>query len=307
MILLWGLSGDSPLDNVAAELARLRVSTLFLDQHEFSGWSIDLSVGKEISGWLCNAEKKTRIADISAAYIRPYDARQLPALEDLPPDSPAFTHFANLSDALLGWTEMTPARVVNRPSSMAANGSKPFQSLQIQAGGFSIPDTLITTDPVAALAFWEKHGEVIYKSVSSVRSIISRLTPAHRERLNDVRWCPTQFQQFVPGDDYRVHVVGKKLFPCRVLSGADDYRYSNRSGHSTEIKRATLPDEISARCIHLAQSLQLPVAGIDLRRTPSGEWFCFEVNPSPGFTFYQEATTQPIAKAIALFLAGKAS
>lgn len=305
MILLWGLSGDTPLDTVAAELAQLRVPTLFLDQHEFSNWSMDLSVGTEISGSLCNAGKKTSIPDITAAYIRPYEARQLPALENLPAGSPQLVHFAGLADTLLGWTEITPARVVNRPAAMTANGSKPFQALQIQSGGFSIPDTLITTDPAAALAFWEKHGTVIYKSISSVRSIVSRLTPEHRERIHDVRWCPTQFQQFIPGDDYRVHVVGQKLFPCRVFSEADDYRYSTRSGQSTKIKRATLPDEIAARCLRLSAAVQLPVAGLDLRRTPSGEWFCFEINPSPGFTFYQEATKQPIAAAIASFLIGK--
>jgi glutathione synthase/RimK-type ligase-like ATP-grasp enzyme len=48
----------------------------------------------------------------------------------------------------------------------------------------------------------------------------------------------------------------------------------------------------------------LLVSGIDLRVTGKGEWVCFEVNPSPGFTFY-EADGQPIAAAIAdLLLAG---
>ena len=49
--------------------------------------------------------------------------------------------------------------------------------------------------------------------------------------------------------------------------------------------------------------LGLHVAGIDLRRTDDGRWVCFEVNPSPGFTFYQEETGQPIAEAIARLLA----
>jgi D-alanine-D-alanine ligase-like ATP-grasp enzyme len=47
----------------------------------------------------------------------------------------------------------------------------------------------------------------------------------------------------------------------------------------------------------------LLVAGIDLRRTPAGEWYCFEVNPSPAFTFYQDASRPPIAEAIARLLA----
>jgi hypothetical protein len=50
--------------------------------------------------------------------------------------------------------------------------------------------------------------------------------------------------------------------------------------------------------------MHLQVAGIDLRKTSDGNWFCFEVNPSPAFTFYEEATGQPIAKAIANLLVG---
>ena len=57
------------------------------------------------------------------------------------------------------------------------------------------------------------------------------------------------------------------------------------------------------RCRRLAAGVNLPVAGIDLRVTAKGEWYCFEVNPSPGFTYYQDATGQPIAEAIAQFLA----
>jgi len=48
--------------------------------------------------------------------------------------------------------------------------------------------------------------------------------------------------------------------------------------------------------------MSLVLAGNDLRRTPDGQWFCFEVNPSPGFTYYEQATGQPIADAIASIL-----
>ena len=52
--------------------------------------------------------------------------------------------------------------------------------------------------------------------------------------------------------------------------------------------------------------MQLHVAGIDLRRTPDGEWFCFEVNPSPAFLYYETATGLPIAAAIAQLLVNSA-
>jgi D-alanine-D-alanine ligase-like ATP-grasp enzyme len=40
-----------------------------------------------------------------------------------------------------------------------------------------------------------------------------------------------------------------------------------------------------------------------MRRTDEGEWYCFEINPSPGFTYYQNATGAPIDAAIAKLLA----
>lgn len=79
-------------------------------------------------------------------------------------------------------------------------------------------------------------------------------------------------------------------------------RYASRQGRPAKIRPARLPKEIAARCRRLSAAVELYVAGIDLRRTPDDEWFCFEVNPSPGFTYYQEATGQPIAEAVARFL-----
>jgi D-alanine-D-alanine ligase-like ATP-grasp enzyme len=42
------------------------------------------------------------------------------------------------------------------------------------------------------------------------------------------------------------------------------------------------------------------VAGIDLRRTTDGRWVCFEVNPSPGFVYFDDGT---ITEALADLLA----
>jgi hypothetical protein len=299
MILFWGLPGDTPLSVVADTIARRRVKSVFLNQHDSLNWSLDLSVGNSISGHLRHGRQVLDLARVKAAYLRPYDARQLPGL-----GSPqALAYALRLGEALLAWADITPARVVNRPMAMAPNNSKPYQSVQIRSLGFAVPDTLITTDPDAARQFWEKHGTVIYKSVSSVRSIVSRLSSEHAERIKNVRWCPTQFQQYIAGTDYRVHVVGDRIFPCKISSQADDYRYASRVGRAATIRAARLPHEIAERCRRLADGVNLPVAGIDLRVTPNGEWYCFEVNPSPGFTYYQDATGQPIAEAIAQFLA----
>jgi hypothetical protein len=48
----------------------------------------------------------------------------------------------------------------------------------------------------------------------------------------------------------------------------------------------------------------LALAGVDLRLRPDGRWFCFEVNPSPAFSYYENAAGQPIAAAVATLLMG---
>src|SRR5262249_7843647 len=101
------------------------------------------------------------------------------------------------------WTELTMATVLNRPSAAATNRSKPFQLKIISRYGFAIPDTLITTDPADVKGLQDTWGRLIYKSVSGTRSIVAELSHGHRDRLADVSTCPTQFQQHVPGVDYR--------------------------------------------------------------------------------------------------------
>ena len=79
--------------------------------------------------------------------------------------------------------------------------------------------------------------------------------------------------------------------------------YSGQSGSNVEIMKGELPDKLKDGCLRVSKMLRLPLCGIDLRCTPKGEWYCFEVNPSPGFSFYEAETGQPIADAIAQFLA----
>jgi glutathione synthase/RimK-type ligase-like ATP-grasp enzyme len=306
MILLWGIAADGPLASVRAALMRMGAPVAFLDQQSLLRARIELTLDGGVRGRLETPEWTADLESVTAAYLRPYDARRTDALRGLKLGSSRLRRALEFEDALACWTEMTPALVVSRPSAMASNNSKPYQLGLIRQAGFDVPDTLVTTDPSAAAEFWERHGAVIYKSVSGFRSIVSRLRPEHRDRLPDVANCPTQFQQYVDGVDYRVHVVGGEAFGCQVSSSADDYRYPQESGEP-RVQSWEVPEDLARRCLGLADSLNLPVVGIDLRRTSSGKWYCFEANPSPGFSFYEEATGQPISEAIARLLARPAA
>jgi hypothetical protein len=301
MILLWGVASEETLAAVRSELDRLGAPNQVIDQRDVLETEIDLDIAETPNGEVRIRDQRLDLAAVTACYLRPYDIHDLPAVSDGGPDSLAWRHADAVEESLSCWSEITSALVVNPLQAMASNNSKPYQLELIRRFGFAIPETLVTTCRDEALAFWRRHRDVIYKSVSGVRSRVSRLRPEHLDRLSDVAACPTQFQQYIAGTDHRVHVVEDEVFACEVRAEADDYRYA---GAHVEIRAAHVPPAVEARCIRLAKALRLSVAGIDLRRTPGDAWYCFEVNPSPAFSYYQEETGQPIDRAIARLLAG---
>ncbi|MEU3620128.1 glutathione synthase [Streptomyces sp. NPDC006872] len=300
MILLWGLLEDAPLAHVHAELRRRDAPVVLVDQRAVLRSGIRVEVGDRVGGAITVGDTRVDLEDVTAAYVRPYDAWRIGAVARAGRDSDECRHACEFDDSLWQWCELTDACVVNQPSRMAGNSSKPRQSVTIRAHGFRVPDTLVTTDADAVRAFAADRERVVYKSVSGVRSVVSRLRPDD-ERLDDLAWCPTQFQEYVPGVDYRVHVVGDDVFCSRIESAADDYRYAARQGAEVSLEPACLPDDLPDRCRELAAGTGLRLAGIDLRRTPEGAWYCFEVNPSPAFTFY-DRHGQGIAGTVARLL-----
>jgi glutathione synthase/RimK-type ligase-like ATP-grasp enzyme len=191
---------------------------------------------------------------------------------------------------------------------MASNLSKPYQAQLIRRVGFRTPPTLVTNDPEHARGFARANGsKVIFKSISSARSIVSRIEGERQEKLDRVSHLPTQFQRLIEGVDIRVHVIGSRVFATEVASSAIDYRYAGRDDLDVTMRPFALPAEIDKRCLALAKLLQLPFCGIDLLRTKAGDYFCFEVNPSPGYSYYENATEQEISAALINYLSGQDS
>lgn len=301
-ILLWGLPSDPPIAAVAEPLRRAGCPVILLDQDGVLDTEMTLNVARNVEGVLYLEDERLDLSMVKSVYLRPYDSRELPSVAGAAENGAALSHALAVQDMMLSWSELAPALVLNRPSHMAANNSKPYQALWLESLGFKIPPTLITTDPEAALQFWRRHGTVIYKSVSGVRSIVSRVSDAHTARFDDIASCPTQFQQYIEGTEYRIHVIGDTVIASEILSAADDYRYS---AEPAKMLACELPGAVAARCRRVARSMKLSVAGLDCKRTRDGSWYCFEVNPSPGFTYFEQATGQPIADAIAqLLMAG---
>ncbi|MET8777210.1 hypothetical protein ABZV58_19585 [Nocardia sp. NPDC004654] len=290
---------------VAAELARMRTPFRWFDQRQALVTTLRLEVADgRVGGTIEDCSGRAELESIRSVYVRTMDDRLLPEIASEPVDSPGRMHCRTLHDQLMTWLEMTPALVVNRASAQTSNASKPYQLQLISAAGFNVPETLITSDPAEVLEFRARHGRIVYKSMSGVRSVVKLLTDLDIGRLDRIRGCPVQFQSYVDGVDVRVHTVGDDAFAARVTSWATDYRYGSASGAPLAVVDAySIDDELAGRCVRLSRTLGLELAGIDLRITPEGEAVCFEANPSPAFSYYEQQAGLPIAAAIARRLA----
>jgi glutathione synthase/RimK-type ligase-like ATP-grasp enzyme len=309
MILLIGALSDSNIAYLIHRLMEAKAKFALLDPRQHGlGFQLEWETsGTAIAGRLRYAGRVTPLAEVRSAYVhnlsetraavggrrdlRPGGGADLASTESLPAGESSWM--------LHQFLETTPALVCNRPSAEATNYSKTWQQQAIGAHGFRVPRTLVTNVPAEARRFYQEcRQRVIYKSLSARRSIVRRLTAADLKRLDRVRACPTQFQEWVPGVDVRVHVIGRRLFPTEIITDATDYRYSAQDGLPRAMRSAELPAEVGARCLALAASFGLVTAGVDLRRHLDGGYYCLEVNPRPGFMFYQQYTGQRIGDAL---------
>jgi RimK-like ATP-grasp domain len=303
VILLCGLPDEPPLAMAREALDQLGLPSVLLDQRDTSDTALNLEITEaKVGGELRLAGRRYPLDAFTGVYLRLLEPQGPPI------DADGRSRSArSLLQTLVAWCEVTAARVVNRTTSAGSNFSKPYQLQLIRAQGFEVPETLVTNDPDLVGEFLRTHGRVVYKSISSTRSIVQALGPEDLERLDRVMWCPTQFQRYVEGLDVRVHVVGTEVYASAIATNVPDYRYAHRQGGDARVYGIDLVDELADRCTRLAAALALPFAGIDLKLTPDGHAVCLEVNPSPAYSYYQAGTGQPISQALARYFAGTAS
>ncbi len=290
---------------VVDQLDRLEASYAMFNQRKFAETDVEFEVlsGGTIQGDIRLGNSAYSLNEFGGVFTRMMDDQGLPELKNEPLESFKRRRCRSVHETLVRWCEIAPGKIVNRSTPQGSNASKPYQAQLIRKSGFLIPETLITNDPTLVMEFYSEHKRIIYKSISAIRSIVQEFEPQDLARLEQIRWCPTQFQAFVAGTNLRVHVIEDRVFPTAINSDAVDYRYASRQiGKNAELREVELSDEIAEKCIALASDLELPLAGIDLKVTPDDEVYCFEVNPSPAFSYYESSTGQPISEAIAHYL-----
>jgi glutathione synthase/RimK-type ligase-like ATP-grasp enzyme len=221
----------------------------------------------------------------------------------------AFAH-SETAQAVNGMLDAIGCPWVNPREADAAAHHKPYQWAVARRVGLRLARTLVTNKPDAARAFISSVGvgRTVFKaflaSIEEWRE--TRLVePGDLDRLDLVRYAPVIFQEYVPGVDLRVTVVGQSVFAAEIDARQTTYPVDMRMVVGQAAVRAVkLPAKVERKLLKLLAELNLVYGAIDLRRTEGGDFVFLEVNPAGQWQFVEQRTGLPIAQAMADYLAG---
>lgn len=313
MILVVSFPDDPHAQRVIEHLQADGRDVVLADLSEFPGratLSIDFTNGP-LPGLRCslNGLGPIDLADVSSLWWR------RPQVADVSPigDDEVRLFTANeWHEAIDGlWRLLDHPRWMNDPVRDEVACRKALQLRAARAAGLRIPRTLMTSNPDQARRFIEEQGlgRTVFKTFSCTHTVWRETRLVRSEdlaSLDAVRLAPVIFQEYIrAGTDLRITVVGGRFFPVAIDATATDYPVDFRmSLGQASMEAAELPADVEAALRRLMDDLGLVYGAIDMRRTPEGEYVFFEVNTAGEFLFVEERTGQPIARAVADWLAG---
>lgn len=211
--------------------------------------------------------------------------------------------------AISGLWQMLDVFWINPPIQEEAATKKVFQLKVAASIGLRIPRTLVTNNPEEVRQFADTlpGGQLIYKSFQAIPEAWREtrlLSGEALSRLDDVKYAPVIFQEYIPADaDLRVTIIGTQVFCIAVYTDGDHYTYDYRMNlDGVRVEPFELPALLKERLLLFMKQLGLVYGAIDLRYTPQGEFYFLEINPSGQWQFLEEKTDLDITGYFARFL-----
>lgn len=189
-----------------------------------------------------------------------------------------------------GAIEATECLVINDIFSQRRANNKIIQLNVAKKVGFTVPETKVTNSVFEALEVSHNNNDkAIYKPLSHAKYHVAdtRLIDQEFIKRNDLlKLTPTIIQQFIPAEyDLRINVVGNSVFATRILTKEKANLIDWRIALDIPMERILIEESLKQKCLALTKELNLFSGAIDLRVTPNGETYFFEINPSGQFLF----------------------
>jgi hypothetical protein len=173
---------------------------------------------------------------------------------------------------------------------------KPLDLITATKHGLKIPATLVTDN-----------------TIPTYKSIFKRvLGGAHTEMLNHKK----QFsfgvgfaQEFLPGNEIRIYVVGQETFCFHMKSSSLDYREKQDVEvvyiPESEVATSSELSDASGKIKAMSHEKGLYFSASDLKRNEAGDLCFLEMNTSPMFVRFDQASQGELCATMVNWLAGE--
>jgi ATP-grasp ribosomal peptide maturase len=305
-VLILTCEEDVTTDMVVVHLNAAGVPVVRLDPADLPG-GVALSgeyVHGSFQGHLSSGGRLVGIEGLRSVWVR------RPGTPAGRAEQPSAWLTEETSQALYGMLRGCGARWMNHPDAARRARFKPWQLRVAQRCGLPVPATLITTFPRAAEEFAERFPDLVVKPVSGAhpkdppRAVPTSRVPPDAD-FSAVAHGPTLLQRRVAKRaDIRLTVVGDRLLAARKAADPDAGEIDVRFAPPTSPWR---PAEVQPRYAEAIRAymkeVELSYGAFDFAEDADGTWWFLECNQSGQFGFVEVETAQPIARAVAEWLA----
>lgn len=315
-VLLLSQEGDGHLPPVKEALFKAGCHVLVCDLADFPE---HLSLTAQIGALPWSGTLSCRGQDIAFEHIvsvwwrrpQPYraPAHYTPAIKTFL-EQEAYRGF-------LGLLQSRPGPVwVSRPDRIRAAEFKPAQLAAAQQLGLRVPKTLLTNQPEAARAFYHTcQGRVVCKPVwrgmldvpvGQPRFIYTNeVKPEHLVWLDGISTTAHLFQEHIEKVvEVRAIVIGRQIFAAEIHSQQAERTRVDFRRSFADLTYAVhrLSEAVAQQLLCLTHFFGLQYSSIDLIINTEGEYVYVDQNPNGQCMWLAEATSLPLAEAMANLL-----
>jgi len=198
------------------------------------------------------------------------------------------------------------------PAAHAVNNNKLQQLKVASAVGLTVPRTLFTNDPAAAIAFFNDcNGDIVVKLHNALsRSMrgdtpffpTTRLMAGDEQHFDQLVYCPMILQEYIH-KQYEIRIVYADgvFFTGKIsTAGTEPADWRTMNSASAAWQPYELPLYIQEKLDALMRHLNLQFGAIDMiRQRPGGDYVFLEVNPQGEWGMLQKELGYPIGETIA--------
>jgi hypothetical protein len=204
-----------------------------------------------------------------------------------------------------GWLHSLGRKLINPFANEIICRNKPYQLMQAERCGLTVPATLVTNSPSEAAAFCADHGgAVVFKTLSNhpgMETPFTRKLPQEAvDRFDALKTGPVQFQKMIAGGiDIRVTVVDTQVFAAEIAVSAPQAEVDWRIDPNSLTRVHALPKEIEKTLVDFHCALGLRYGAYDFRTDADGTYWFLEVNTGGQYLWIETETGLPISAALA--------